>query len=516
VLEMRLEQWMARHTQVAEDIVASHKDTESRIHHMINTHVSNFKPLHHESQILQRLVSAQKNFQITHQLSRDSRRDKSLSNPRPVTKSTIVHSKPGFLQRVTSHWLFDGFYACLIVVNAVALGLQVDLEARFGSSDPVLFGCFELMCTTLFTVELVCRLVALKSSFFKSRWNWFDAALVGTALVDMALYISYGGWWSRREGNSDLAALGKIIRVFRMLRILRIFRVLRYFHELRLMTVMMLNACKSLGQLMVLLFMLIYTFGVFFAQAASKGMTDVVDEKVTKYYGRLGVSLYSLFLAVSGGISWGEVAMPLWTIHWSYMALFLMFISFSLFAMLNVVTGVFVEGVGENSKMERDIAIQSQMKTYQEYISKLRCVFEDIDQNNDGVITIEEFHEHVSNERLASYLQALQIDTSQVDLLFSLLDKDDSDEIQIEEFLEGCLKIKGDAKSIDIHTLLFQNRRILHKVQVFMTYAEAQFSNLAELLGYMIGISPSDAVLSNESAVAANHTASKQSTPVLQ
>jgi len=43
--------------------------------------------------------------------------------------------------------------------------------------------------------------------------------------------------------------------------------------------------------------------------------------------------------------------------------------------------------------------------------------------------------------------------------LFHLLDVDDSDEVSEDEFVNGCLRLHGYAKSIDLATLMFEYKR---------------------------------------------------------
>jgi len=39
--------------------------------------------------------------------------------------------------------------------------------------------------------------------------------------------------------------------------------------------------------------------------------------------------------------------------------------------------------------------------------------------------------------------------------LFAYLDRDQSGEIELQEFIDGCIKLRGGAKSIDLHLLMF-------------------------------------------------------------
>merc|ERR1719326_2539993 len=66
--------------------------------------------------------------------------------------------------------------------------------------------------------------------------------------------------------------------------------------------------------------------------------------ELTRYYGSLARSMLTLFEAISGGVDWDELVVPLIDDISPFCAvLFVMYIAFCTLAMLNVVTGVFVD-----------------------------------------------------------------------------------------------------------------------------------------------------------------------------
>ena len=49
-------------------------------------------------------------------------------------------------------------------------------------------------------------------------------------------------------------------------------------------------------------------------------------------------------------------------------------------------------------------------------------------------------------------------------MLFTLLDVDDSNGVGVDEFVDGCFRLKGAARSIDVHMLLLQVEKMITKV----------------------------------------------------
>merc|ERR1712187_1069440 len=118
-------------------------------------------------------------------------------------------------------------------------------------------------------------------------------------------------------------------------------------------------------------------------------------------------------------------------------------------------------------------------------VHELRELFSNMSADEEGVITEEEFLAFSKHNQVKEYLDTLHIDISDARRLFNLLDPDASGSIPTEEFIEGCMRLKGPAKSIDIHSVLFEVRRSLKKFVMFAEFTEEQFSDLQEVSKYV-------------------------------
>merc|ERR1712083_1021445 len=107
-------------------------------------------------------------------------------------------------------------------------------------------------------------------------------------------------------------------------------------------------------------------------------------------------------------------------------------------------------------------------------------VFHQIDEDGSGEISAEEMEYFLLDPDLRKYLEALNIKSDDARMLFRLLDRDGSRVIDIHEFCDGCLRLKGEAKSFDIHVMLFQMRHFLGKWSDFTEYTEERFHKLEE------------------------------------
>merc|ERR1719189_2957837 len=89
---------------------------------------------------------------------------------------------------------------------------------------------------------------------------------------------------------------------------------------------------------------------------------------------------------------------------------------------------------------------------------------------------------------LKEYVDALGISPENTRMLFRLLDKDGSGKIDLEEFCDGCLRLQGEAKSMDVHQMIFQVKRFLAKWSEFTGYVEDRLTDLHCRVSTTIGL----------------------------
>jgi len=184
-------------------------------------------------------------------------------------------------------------------------------------------------------------------------------------------------------------------------------------------------------------------------------------------------------------VSWQEVVQPLSSLEPAelFVPMFLSFIAFTYFAVLNVVTGVFCQTAIESATQDHDMVIQSQMNMKQQYIDKLKVLFANIDVHSTGKITLAEFEDCLQEERLQAYFHSMEISVDEAFSLFKLLDTDESHQIDIDSFITGCLRLRGSAKAIDIAMLMYEMRWTMQRYLSTLKSFSAQFNHLGGILG---------------------------------
>ncbi|CAE7548121.1 unnamed protein product, partial [Symbiodinium pilosum] len=70
-----------------------------------------------------------------------------------------------------------------------------------------------------------------------------------------------------------------------------------------------------------------------------------------------------------------------------------------------------------------------------------------------------EFKKQLDDPLVKAYFSGLDIDPSEASIIFAILDADKSDELKIDEFVNGTMKLKGAATKLDVMTMMFDNTK---------------------------------------------------------
>eukprot|EP00929_Paragymnodinium_shiwhaense_P009670 TRINITY_DN11392_c0_g1_i1.p1 TRINITY_DN11392_c0_g1~~TRINITY_DN11392_c0_g1_i1.p1 ORF type:complete len:891 (+),score=183.28 TRINITY_DN11392_c0_g1_i1:97-2769(+) len=401
---------------------------------------------------------------------------------------------------------FKTTVSVIIVMNTISIGLNMDIRlnpAAWGVSPGSWNTAMDVMEDAFgifFLCELSLRCLAERWLFVLGEdklWNLFDSLLVTQWLTYRMVKITVG---SEETEGSSFSVL-RTLRIIRFSRLLRIIRVMQWFRSFRVMVASILQSITSLTWVLLMLLFLLYFFAVVFLDGMAAKISELRvqdpsgDEThaLLEFYGSLLRCVLSLFMAISGGDDWRVLMKPLMEEHWSYGFLFVMYVFFMVFGILNVITSVFVETATEVARQDKESMVLTQIKRQEVYYKNVKTFFEQADEDRSGLLSWAEFEGHLQDERVQAYFRSLELDVTQARALFMLLDLDDSDEVSIDEFVDGCLRLKGEAKSIDVNMLLYENERMIGKHIEFMERTNAQLEALADSLGALSKVQQADA-----------------------
>jgi len=378
----------------------------------------------------------------------------------------------GILAKAVSSTQFDLAITGIVFLNSLLIGAQVQHNAVSDKTVDA-FVIMEFSCTAVFTVELCLRLAVHRSRFFTNPqecwWNVFDFVLVGLSLLDAFISLTFDGGL---EGPG--AFMGKLGRAIRMFRIVRIIRTVRFLSQLRVMLHMIVSSLQSLFWILVIMLGLIYMFAVVLTQGAADYLKDPsiqqlyahTDEyrQVLDMYGSLFDTVYTLFMCMSGGINWGTASQPMRGPGWVLEAIVIGFVFFMVFAVTNIVNGVFVDGAIELARRDRTTMLEKQREDEESNEKHLIHLLTLMDTDGDQTITFDEFAVSLESKEVVDYISALEVEISDAKVFFQMLDVDGSGKVDIIEFISGMRKFRGEAKSVDIQMMIHENKKLFKLV----------------------------------------------------
>jgi len=410
---------------------------------------------------------------------------------RKDTQDSVESGTHFFKVLVQNPW-FDFFFAIAILTNAVFIGFEVEAVISKADDDFLLMLSILGKCyAALFFVELVIRILAQRASFVSMnnpefRWNMMDVIIVVASLVELALEISSlisDGEELQLTGMSGLRTL-RIIRITRLVKIARLAKILRFIMALRTLTQSIMHTLKSLIWAVVLLLLIVYTFAVLFTQVVNDYMNEgenISEEEAElgkRYFSSLPKAMLSLYMCIANGVSWEQVIIPLNAVSVVWDFAFLFYIAFATLAVLNVITGVFCQSAIDSAQSDHEMVIQSIVNNKDAHCEKIRMLFSEIDEDESGVITYQMFEKGIRSEEVKTYFESIDLDVWDAWTFFKLLDMDSGGAVEIEEFLLGCLRLRGNAKAMDIAKLCHDQTWLIREQARFWEFVEEELNHL--------------------------------------
>lgn len=288
-------------------------------------------------------------------------------------------------------------------------------------------------------------------------WNWLDFILILQGLMELC---SMG---QGAHSNSFLRTL----RLLRVAKVLRIFRVIKFFTQLHLIITALVGSVMHLVWSMLVFAILFFIFSLYLCSGVATYLDsdDGVDSKesdaLLMSFGSVQSSFLSLYMTVTGGSDWSDYfdAMA----PTSLQPAFLFFVAFSQIALLNIVTGIFVDNAMKVAQPDIQQQAEEQFADEQNYAIELEKLFESYNDNKDGVLQRDEFESMVREGKLTNYFFFLNIDTSwtkkNLPLLYDAVSDDcleeglDGDGVPIGALVERIMALRGYARGTEIMDL---------------------------------------------------------------
>lgn len=352
-------------------------------------------------------------------------------------------------------------FVCIVISGGLS-GYETQLRAsgRIDTPEGQYVQFTETLFFVLFVLETGFRLSAYRICFLFDRHNLMDLALVGMSLLEASLRsltVSYP------------------LRVLRAFRLLRVLRTVRFFHELRILCNSLFNGLVSLVWAMVLVFLFSYITAVFLTDIIQSYKTNVgfdpanlelaevwvgdAEQFMDLYFGSVGKCMLTLFQIITLESWTNGIARPAEAIVPGVIWIFLAFVLFMCFGLMNIVVGVFVEGSISTAAADAEHKLALKEAAFHRLLSELREVFALTDVDGNGQLTLEEFTRMKDDERIVKLMAEMDMVLS-IEQFFEALDLDGQGSVTIDEFVQGVLRYQATPTNLDVYTVLGHVQRI--------------------------------------------------------
>jgi voltage-gated sodium channel len=257
--------------------------------------------------------------------------------------STNTDALQARFDRLRSNKLFEVVVIATIVFSALVIGVKTYPLPPWALQSVVIM---DWAITLFFLTEIIVRFLGEpnKRRFFHSAWNIFDTLIVVVSLIPIE--------------DSEMALIGRLVRIFRVLRMVSI------IPELRTLLNSLVKAMPQLGYVALMMFIIFYIY----AAIGSTFFAEINPD----LWGDIAISMLTLFRVMTFE-DWTDVmyeTMAVYPLTWAY---YLSFIFLSAFAFLNMIIGIVVNVLEEeHQRQAKEDAIAAGEPTMIELRSEIR------------------------------------------------------------------------------------------------------------------------------------------------
>ncbi|CAK9024321.1 Sodium channel protein type 11 subunit alpha (NaN) (Sensory neuron sodium channel 2) (Sodium channel protein type XI subunit alpha) (Voltage-gated sodium channel subunit alpha Nav1.9) [Durusdinium trenchii] len=384
----------------------------------------------------------------------------------------------------------DGYMGAVVAANIGMMILMTQWaggNANFAlneASEPWpwftqgLFDGCEYVFYSLYLMDVLLRAFVLRREWCYDAvdgiqfMNMFDAFLVlistGELIILPALF----------SGGTDLQTDAvRLLKLVRIVRTLRIIKAVSAFRQLRVLVATCLASIGALIWSMILLVVLKVAVSLMAGQALQTFILDENEDldariEMNTLYGSFTKSFYTFFEITHSG-SWPSRVRPvLEKVSPWYSIIFLPYIALVVFAVIRVVTALFIKETLASAANDAEMVIEESRRMALEYQARLEELFHLVDYDGDGHLSAEEFVQAMELPSVQQYLKFLEVTVRDCRPLFEILAEGDG-RITIAEFCKGLMQIKGQARALDIVVLQHENSKMMEQNHEILTILRA-------------------------------------------
>ncbi|CAJ1454452.1 unnamed protein product [Effrenium voratum] len=344
---------------------------------------------------------------------------------------------------------FVNFMAFVILVDAFCTCWDIDSRAAGIESGTIIDGVSD-MCLSLYTLEVFILFVIKGKGLFKDWVVFVDVAVIACGYLEMILEAFGLG--------TVVASIGisRALRLMRIFRLTRLLRKTRTFRELQKLVRMAATCLRALLWSFVFCFMVMTIWAMLMVEwiyplvlhlNQQQGLFADCEWCLEATSSVMQANLL-LFKTVIAGDSWGLVAVPVIQQYPATAIIFMGSLLTLVFGVLNLIVAVVVDNFAESR--QRDVLnlaeeMEDNLASDTKYLEEM---FRRIDEDESGLVTFEELLEGARKDKeFQSRLRVMDIDESDLQQLFEMIDVKGEGSIHPQEFIKPLSRWVHDSKT---------------------------------------------------------------------
>eukprot|EP00929_Paragymnodinium_shiwhaense_P033584 TRINITY_DN18411_c0_g4_i1.p1 TRINITY_DN18411_c0_g4~~TRINITY_DN18411_c0_g4_i1.p1 ORF type:complete len:741 (+),score=188.75 TRINITY_DN18411_c0_g4_i1:158-2380(+) len=332
----------------------------------------------------------------------------------------------------------------VILVDFMAMCRDTDMQAKGTGPDsiakPIMMCCFVFYC-----LEISLRVYVYGYTVMNNKQNVMDAFVIGMSLFEYIM-----------EFIAHVHALPSLLllRMLRLCRLLRLLRAVKLFSgmkELRRLLQMITTCAKTMFWSFLMTFLLMSVWSVLAVELVHPVVSRLAErnvwpgcERCQRAFESVTAANLTFFQTVLAGDSWGLVAVPVLEESPPTAFVFCGAVLTMVYGVMQLITAVVVDSFADLRRLDVNALvhdIDAEEKQEKEILAK---IFVKIDADGSGAISYTELADGARRvDEFRNWLRVMDIDASDLERLFSIIDEDCSGEVDLEEFIDALYRMKN-------------------------------------------------------------------------
>eukprot|EP00929_Paragymnodinium_shiwhaense_P083954 TRINITY_DN4486_c0_g1_i3.p1 TRINITY_DN4486_c0_g1~~TRINITY_DN4486_c0_g1_i3.p1 ORF type:complete len:702 (-),score=139.23 TRINITY_DN4486_c0_g1_i3:578-2683(-) len=338
----------------------------------------------------------------------------------------------------------DFFAGLVILIDFLAICRDTDAQAGEGEADRyakwTMLGCFLFYC-----FELSLRTFAYGLKIFASRTNMIDAFVIGLSMIEYTLELT-----AQSQAGLSLIML-RMIRLCRLLRLMRVVKLFSGMKELRRLLQMITTCARTLFWSFLMSFLVMSMWAVLAVELVhpvAKRLAEVDTwpgcERCERAFGSVMAANLTFFQTILAGDSWGFLAVPICEESPTTAIVFVGALLTLAYGVMQMITAVVVDSFADLRRLDVNSIVTEMDAEERQEKDVLAKIFNKVDADRSGYISYWELADGARRvNEFQNWLRVMDVDATDLERLFSIIDEDASGEVDLTEFIDALYRMKN-------------------------------------------------------------------------